>query len=489
MAGESQLARDSLREARVQSFMVRLLQAKDPELRAMAAAVFTCPGRQGAAGADAALAAGLLPQLKRLLTSPYLGMQALAADAFNCTVLSAQPVRRAAALLRQPAARALVRHLVPLLARSRSTGVRDEAAAALENVSLASAAAARRIAGCPQAVRQLAQLLSFEGSALRSVPSCSISNSTRWLGPLTAASVRSSAAHCIGAVVRRCGGGTAAAFLEAGAAAPLLRMLDADEGEEDEEEGEEEGEVEGRGLCRQRMMALQALCCLVAVGGGQARWRLVEAGAVQALQPLARHQRGAPAGDSTVQQLVGCALLQPAMFLPVAVARVFGCAPAVAAQLCAQLQQEAAAPAGPAAAEGAQRRQQPASGPAAAELAPAVRATAAAAAGARVCAVCRRPEAKLRLCSACRGVCYCSAECQRADWPRHRGECAGGGVPAARRQAVGCCRVGAGGGARRRYCRRCWCQGVRCLQAAGGQAAAVQRLQGCVLLQRGMPAC
>jgi hypothetical protein len=42
-----------------------------------------------------------------------------------------------------------------------------------------------------------------------------------------------------------------------------------------------------------------------------------------------------------------------------------------------------------------------------------------------VCAVCSRQQ-KLRLCGSCRAVRYCDADCQRAHWPEHCKECAGG---------------------------------------------------------------
>ncbi|RYY33642.1 zinc finger MYND domain-containing protein, partial [archaeon] len=38
------------------------------------------------------------------------------------------------------------------------------------------------------------------------------------------------------------------------------------------------------------------------------------------------------------------------------------------------------------------------------------------------CACCGRQDAGLR-CSQCKGVHYCSAACQRADWVQHRGAC------------------------------------------------------------------
>jgi hypothetical protein len=41
----------------------------------------------------------------------------------------------------------------------------------------------------------------------------------------------------------------------------------------------------------------------------------------------------------------------------------------------------------------------------------------------RQCAVCGGQPEALLLCSGCMGVKYCSAECQRAHWKHHRGEC------------------------------------------------------------------
>ncbi|RDX49816.1 hypothetical protein OH76DRAFT_1556247 [Lentinus brumalis] len=40
------------------------------------------------------------------------------------------------------------------------------------------------------------------------------------------------------------------------------------------------------------------------------------------------------------------------------------------------------------------------------------------------CQSCGRPTAALKRCSRCRSVLYCSTDCQRADWPRHRETCA-----------------------------------------------------------------
>ena len=41
----------------------------------------------------------------------------------------------------------------------------------------------------------------------------------------------------------------------------------------------------------------------------------------------------------------------------------------------------------------------------------------------RVCALCSKKECKLSHCSKCRAVYYCSKECQKADWGRHKAEC------------------------------------------------------------------
>ena len=43
----------------------------------------------------------------------------------------------------------------------------------------------------------------------------------------------------------------------------------------------------------------------------------------------------------------------------------------------------------------------------------------------RCCASCRKPEAaglKLKKCSSCRNILYCSAACQKANWPKHKYE-------------------------------------------------------------------
>ena len=41
----------------------------------------------------------------------------------------------------------------------------------------------------------------------------------------------------------------------------------------------------------------------------------------------------------------------------------------------------------------------------------------------RWCARCRMRPDHLKLCARCKGICYCSAECQRADWPTHKQSC------------------------------------------------------------------
>ena len=48
----------------------------------------------------------------------------------------------------------------------------------------------------------------------------------------------------------------------------------------------------------------------------------------------------------------------------------------------------------------------------------------------RVCAVCGKQHSKqhkLRVCSGCQSVRYCSTECQQAHWRQHRKDCAGAG--------------------------------------------------------------
>ena len=54
--------------------------------------------------------------------------------------------------------------------------------------------------------------------------------------------------------------------------------------------------------------------------------------------------------------------------------------------------------------------------------------------GSDVCAQCGKPEAKKR-CSQCKCVFYCSADCQRAAWPAHKGTCFAGA--AAKQAAAG----------------------------------------------------
>ena len=39
------------------------------------------------------------------------------------------------------------------------------------------------------------------------------------------------------------------------------------------------------------------------------------------------------------------------------------------------------------------------------------------------CLLCQCPVSGRNRCSRCRAAAYCDAECQRADWPRHRAEC------------------------------------------------------------------
>jgi hypothetical protein len=43
------------------------------------------------------------------------------------------------------------------------------------------------------------------------------------------------------------------------------------------------------------------------------------------------------------------------------------------------------------------------------------------------CAICNKGEeeiaGQLRFCSGCTGIRYCSVECQKADWKRHRKDC------------------------------------------------------------------
>ena len=54
--------------------------------------------------------------------------------------------------------------------------------------------------------------------------------------------------------------------------------------------------------------------------------------------------------------------------------------------------------------------------------------------GSDICTQCGKPEAKKR-CSQCKFVFYCSADCQRAAWPGHKGACFAGA--AAKQAAAG----------------------------------------------------
>lgn len=39
------------------------------------------------------------------------------------------------------------------------------------------------------------------------------------------------------------------------------------------------------------------------------------------------------------------------------------------------------------------------------------------------CSVCSQPSEALKQCSLCHDISYCSQDCQRKDWPRHKSEC------------------------------------------------------------------
>ena len=41
----------------------------------------------------------------------------------------------------------------------------------------------------------------------------------------------------------------------------------------------------------------------------------------------------------------------------------------------------------------------------------------------RVCGHCGRVDAELKVCSRCRVASYCDAECQKADYPKHKAKC------------------------------------------------------------------
>ena len=48
----------------------------------------------------------------------------------------------------------------------------------------------------------------------------------------------------------------------------------------------------------------------------------------------------------------------------------------------------------------------------------------------KTCAYCSKPDA-LKICGRCRNQPYCSLECQRSDWRRHKASCAPGRAAAA----------------------------------------------------------
>ena len=50
----------------------------------------------------------------------------------------------------------------------------------------------------------------------------------------------------------------------------------------------------------------------------------------------------------------------------------------------------------------------------------------------RACAVCKEPASSL--CAGCRKVAYCSRECQRADWPKHKAVCKSLGAKGGKRK-------------------------------------------------------
>jgi hypothetical protein len=61
------------------------------------------------------------------------------------------------------------------------------------------------------------------------------------------------------------------------------------------------------------------------------------------------------------------------------------------------------------------------------------------------CASCGRRATDMQRCKACKGVQYCSAACQKQDWPDHKHDCRA--AQAAREGGSG---GGGGGGSRRR---------------------------------------
>ena len=55
------------------------------------------------------------------------------------------------------------------------------------------------------------------------------------------------------------------------------------------------------------------------------------------------------------------------------------------------------------------------------------------------CANCKKKDVQLHRCAACRGAWYCSVDCQRADWPRHKCACRRGVKTASAAITAGLC--------------------------------------------------
>jgi hypothetical protein len=294
----SQQAARAAREAGVHRFMTRLLRAKDVHLRTTATAVLSTGLDQAAAAA--AVDAGALEQLERLLAYPHLLGQLNAAAAVN-NIIRSSPAADCKRLLQR------LRRAPQLLLRlleSRSVRVQGAAAAALSACASSSPAAARRITGSPRAVQRLLQLLSVPASCTADI------------------NLSCSASHCIAAAVRCTGARAAAALTAAGVAPQPVQAL-----QQAAAEAQQPGSAaDGNWL----EAALEALHALAACRDPGVSRRLVEAGALEALQQLGQPgglgsgsseeqgQLGEEAAGSseTSASLVGCLVLLPAALVP-----------------------------------------------------------------------------------------------------------------------------------------------------------------------------
>jgi hypothetical protein len=385
-------------QAGVHRVMVRVLQqAKHPGLRHVALGVLGTAGTHDKQDAVAAVEAGALEQVERLLASPYMGTQHLAVATLHLLLASWPEAERGPWVRRLRRAPQLLLQL--LAGSSRSKQVQAEAAAALcALITPAEPAAARHLIASPRAVQQLTQLMSSPD-----------------------ATVSRAAMSCLVNTIVRTKARGAAALAAAGVAPLLLQQVLA---------GAAAAQQPGEGAehVNYLVAALGVLCALAACRDPGVSQQLVGAGALEALQQLcqgAQAWEGSSSGSSVSSTstaaeaaLVGCLALVPAAFARLLVVRRIMARALVAGHACALLL-EAAGPvaAGPAAAAGAGAVQQ---GPAAAGQPPQPRQP-------RCCARCgqRGTRAqKLKLCGACQAVRYCSAECQRAHWPEHWRECA-----------------------------------------------------------------